>query len=84
MKDMASLLTPKKKFLIFGCGFSGNYFAKKIREFGCTALTSSRSIKNDPNSFVFNSETNVPTRTMSQSLAAYRQIKMVKISIKNS
>ena len=58
MKDMASLLTPKKKFLIFGCGFSGNFFAKKIREFGCTALTSSRSIKNDPNSFVFNSETN--------------------------
>ena len=59
MKNMASSISSKKKFLIFGCGFSGNVFAKKIRKLGCTALTSSRSKKNDPNSFVFNSETNI-------------------------
>ena len=56
---MASSLTVNKKFLIFGCGFSGSFFAKTIRKFGCTALTSSRSRNNDPNSFVFDSETNV-------------------------
>ena len=31
-------------------------FAKTIRKLGCTVLTSSRSEKKDPNSFVFNSE----------------------------
>ena len=56
MKKSASLLSSNKKFLIFGCGFSGNFFANTIRKFGCTALTSSRSKKNDPNSFIFNSE----------------------------
>ena len=59
MKNLASSLSSKKKFLIFGCGFSGNVFAQKIRKLGCTALTSSRSKKNYPNSFVFNSETNI-------------------------
>jgi len=52
---MASLLGSNKKFLILGCGFSGSFFAKTIRKFGCTALTSSRSENKDPNSFVFNS-----------------------------
>ena len=56
MKNFASLPGNKTKFLILGCGFSGNFFAKTIRQFGCTALTSSRSENKDPNSFVFNSE----------------------------
>ena len=56
MIDLASPLSNKNKFLIFGAGFSGDYFAKSIRKLGCIALTSSRSIKNDPNSFIFDSE----------------------------
>ena len=52
MKNFASSLGIKTKFLILGCGFSGN-FCKTIRQFGCKALTSSRSEKQDPNSFVF-------------------------------
>jgi len=56
MKKTASLLGNKKKFLILGCGFSGSFFAKTVRGLGCTALTSSRSENDDPNSFVFNSE----------------------------
>ena len=56
MKKSASLLSNKYKFLILGCGFSGSFFAKTVRQLGCTALTSSRSEKKDPNSFVFNSE----------------------------
>jgi len=56
MKNPASSLNNKKKFLILGCGFSGSFFAKKIRQLGYTALTSSRSEKKDPNSFVFDSE----------------------------
>ena len=56
MKKSASSLDNKKKFLILGCGFSGSFFANTIRKLGCTALTSSRSEKKDPNSFVFNSE----------------------------
>ena len=59
MKKPASLLGNKNKFLIFGCGFSGSFFAKTIRQFGCTVLTSSRSASKDPNSFIFNSENNV-------------------------
>jgi len=58
MKNLASSLSFKKKFLIFGGGFSGSFFAKKIRTLGYTALTSSRSKKNDPNSFVFDSDNN--------------------------
>ena len=58
MSNLASPLI-NKKFLIFGCGFSGNFFAKKIRKLGCIALTSSRSKKNDPNSFVFDSDNNI-------------------------
>jgi len=59
MKKPASLIGNKNKFLILGCGFSGNFFAKTIRQLGCTALTSSRSENKDPNSFVFNSENGI-------------------------
>ncbi len=59
MNKPASLIGNKNKFLIFGCGYSGSYFAKTIKKFGCTVLTSSRSISRDPNSFVFNSENGV-------------------------
>ena len=59
MMDSASQLTINNKFLVFGGGFSGDYFAKSIRKLGCIALTSSRSINNDPNSFIFNSEKNI-------------------------
>ncbi len=56
MNNSASSLNNKNKFLIFGCGFSGSFFAKTVRQLGCSALTSTRSENNDPNSFVFNSE----------------------------
>jgi len=59
MKNYASSLSKKNKFLILGCGFSGSFFAKTIRKIGCTALTSSRSEKKDSNSFVFDSENGV-------------------------
>ena len=59
MKKSASLLVEKNKFLIFGCGFCGSFFAKTIRKLGCTVLTSSRSASKDPNSFIFNSEKGV-------------------------
>jgi len=59
MRKTASSLNNKNKFLILGCGFSGSFFAKTIRELGITALTSSRSEKKDPNSFIFNSENRI-------------------------
>ena len=59
MKKSASLIGNKNKFLILGCGYSGSYFAKTIKKFGCSVLTSSRSISRVPNSFVFNSENGV-------------------------
>ena len=59
MTVLSSPLTAKNKFLIFGGGFSGDYFAKSIRKLGCIALTSSRSLNDDPNSFIFNSENNL-------------------------
>ena len=63
MKKSASLQRNKNKFLIFGCGFSGSFFAKKIKQLGYTALTSSRSEKKDPDSFLFNSEIGIiPTK----------------------
>jgi len=58
MKYPASTLK-KHKFIVLGCGFSGSFFAKTIRQLGCTALISSRSEKKDPNSFVFNSEKSI-------------------------
>jgi len=59
MKKSASLLGKKNKFLILGSGFSGSFFAKTIRNFGCTVLTSSRTARKNPNSFIFNSENGV-------------------------
>ena len=56
MNNIARVLGNKNKFLILGCGFSGNFFAQSIRKLGCTALTSSRCKHSDPNSFIFNSE----------------------------
>jgi len=56
MKKPANSLNNNNKFLILGCGFSGSFFAKTLRNFGYTVLTSSRSENKDPNSFVFNSE----------------------------
>ena len=56
MKNFANSLGKKNKFLILGCGFSGSFFAKTVRQLGCIALTSSRSENKDPNSFIFNSE----------------------------
>ena len=59
MKNIASSLGNKNKFLILGCGFSGSFFAKTVRQLGCTALTSSRSENKDPNSFIFDSENGI-------------------------
>ena len=59
MNKPANLLGEKNKFLILGCGFSGSFFAKTIKKFGCTVLTSSRSKSRDPDSFVFNSESGI-------------------------
>ena len=59
MKNLASSLGNKNKFLILGCGFTGSFFAKTVRKLGCTALTSSRSENKDPNSFIFNSENGI-------------------------
>ena len=42
-----------------GCGFTGSFFAKTIENLGCSVLRSSRSAKNDANTFVFNSENNM-------------------------
>ncbi len=58
MKSSASSLVKKNKFLVLGCGFSGSFFAKTLRQQGCTVLTSSRSEKQYPESFLFNSESN--------------------------
>ena len=56
MNNFANSLKNKTKFLIFGCGFTGSFFAKTLRQLGCNVLTSSRSESKDPNSFAFNSE----------------------------
>ena len=58
MNNLASALKKNKKFIIFGCGYTGSFFAKTIKNYGFKVLTSSRSKKNEPNSFVFNSENN--------------------------
>ena len=85
MKNFASSLGNKNKFLILGCGFSGSFFAKTIRKLGCTVLTSSRSENKDPNSFVFNSEKGViPNKEIFDGvthifLVVYLQTKMVMI-----
>jgi len=56
MKNFASSSKIKNKFLILGCGFTGSFFAKTIRKYDFTVLTSSRSKKENPNSFVFDTE----------------------------
>ena len=56
MNNFANSLSNKNKFLVLGCGFTGSFFAKTIRKFGCSVLTSSRSENKDPNSFIFDSE----------------------------
>ena len=58
MKNFASILKKKKKILIFGAGFSGNKIAKEMRNAGFEAFTSSRSIKNDKWSFLYDSNNN--------------------------
>ena len=58
MKNFASSPKIKNKFLILGCGFTGSFFAKTIRKYDFTVLTSSRSKNENPNSFVFNTENN--------------------------
>ena len=52
MKNLASSLSYKNKFLILGSGFSGSFFAKTLRKLGCTVLTTSRSASKDPNNFI--------------------------------
>ena len=59
MNNSASFTDKKNKFLIFGCGYTGSFFAKNIRRFGYTALTSTRSENADPYSFIFDSEKNI-------------------------
>ena len=55
MKDFARHSLKKKKFIIFGGGFSGQFISNEIRKLGCEALTSSRQIQNNTTSFVFDS-----------------------------
>ena len=58
MENFASNSLTKKKFIIFGGGFSGQFIANEIRKLGCEALTSSRQIQNNTKSFVFDSSSN--------------------------
>ena len=55
MANFARNSLEKKKFIIFGGGFSGKFIAKEIRKFGCKVLTSSRQVQNNPTSFFFDS-----------------------------
>tara|TARA_B100000212_G_scaffold303392_1_gene250177 strand:+ start:654 stop:1574 length:921 start_codon:yes stop_codon:yes gene_type:complete len=55
MQNFARNSLKKKKFIIFGGGFSGQFIADEIRKLGCEALTSSRQRQNDETSFVFDS-----------------------------
>ncbi len=59
METFANTLRNKKKFLIFGGGFSGQYFANEIRKIGHIALSSYRNTKKHANDFLFNSESNL-------------------------
>ena len=55
MENFASNSLENKKFIIFGGGFSGQFIANEIRKLGGEALTSSRQLQNNSNSFVFDS-----------------------------
>jgi len=57
MNSFASVLK-KKKILIFGAGFSGKKIAMEMRNAGFEAFTSSRSIKDDKWSFLYDSNNN--------------------------
>ncbi len=59
MENFASNSLKKKKFIIFGGGFSGQFIANEIRKLGSEVLTSSRQIKNDKKSFVYDSLSSV-------------------------
>ncbi len=59
MINSTSTLNNQYKFLVFGGGFSGSYFAHSIRKLGCFVLTSSRTKNKDPYNFVFDSENNI-------------------------
>tara|TARA_B100000212_G_scaffold268742_1_gene208144 strand:+ start:53 stop:964 length:912 start_codon:yes stop_codon:yes gene_type:complete len=58
MENFARESLTKKKFIIFGGGFSGQFIAHEIRKLGGEALTSSRQIKDEKTSFIFNSLSN--------------------------
>tara|TARA_Y100000589_G_C27152147_1_gene629385 strand:+ start:623 stop:1519 length:897 start_codon:yes stop_codon:yes gene_type:complete len=58
MGNFARISLKNKKFIIFGGGFSGQFFANEIRKLGCRAMTSSRQVSNDKNRFVFDSTFN--------------------------
>jgi len=65
MNNFANSLKNINKFLILGCGFTGSFFAKTLRQSGYSVFTSSRSQNKDPNSFVFDSEKGlVPRETI--------------------
>ena len=55
MRNFARNSLEKKKFIIFGGGFSGQFIANEIRKLGCEVLTSSRQIQKNKKSFVFDS-----------------------------
>ena len=57
MNSFASILK-KKKILIFGAGFSGKKIAIEMRNAGFEAFTSSRSVKYDKWSFLYDSNNN--------------------------
>ena len=59
MEKFARNSLKKKKFIIFGGGFSGQFIANEIRKLGCEVLTSSRQVQNNANSFCFDSLTAV-------------------------
>ena len=59
MENFARNSLQEKKFLIFGGGFSGKFIANEIKKLGCEVLTSSRQVKNDKKSFVFDSHADI-------------------------
>jgi len=58
MANFARISLKKKKFIIFGGGFTGLFFANEIRKLGGEALTSSRQVLDDKKNFFFDSESN--------------------------
>jgi len=55
MENFARNSLEKKKFIIFGGGFSGQFISNEIRKLGCEALTSSRQAPKNNTSFFFDS-----------------------------